>query len=140
LEKRVRIPIHPELHEYLISLDGSDDPEAFIHPTLAEKKVPGKSGLSLAFSKIVTKAGIKSRLLRPHKSTEMPTRSHRVRSLTFHSLRHTATSCLANEGVPEDIRMKVLGHSDKAVHAKYTHHDEKALREAMTKLPKLSFS
>jgi hypothetical protein len=42
--------------------------------------------------------------------------------------------------VPEDIRMKVLGHSDKAVHAKYTHHDEKALREAMTKLPKLSFS
>ena len=94
----------------------------------------------LSFSKLVTKAGIKSRLLRPHKSTEMPTRSHRVRSLTFHSLRHTATSCLANEGVPEDIRMKVLGHSDKAVHAKYTHHDEKALREAMTKLPKLSFS
>ena len=140
LEKRVRIPIHPELHEYLMSLDGSDDPEAFVHHTLAEKKVPGKSGLSLSFSKLVTKAGIKSRLLRPHKSTEMPTRSHKVRSLTFHSLRHTATSCLANEGVPEDIRMKVLGHSDKAVHAKYTHHDEKALREAMTKLPKLSFS
>lgn len=140
LEKRVRIPIHPDLHEYLISLDGLDDPEAFIHPTLAEKKVPGKSGLSLAFSRIVTKAGIKSRLLRPHKSTGMPTRSHRVRSLTFHSLRHTATSCLANEGVPEDVRMKVLGHSDKAVHAKYTHHDERALREAMAKLPKLSLS
>jgi len=140
LEKMVRIPIHPELHDYLMSLDGSDDPDALVHPSLAQKKVAGKSGLSLAFSRIVTKAGIKSRLLRPQKSSGMPSRSRRVRSLTFHSLRHTATSCLANEGVPEDVRMKVLGHSDKAVHAKYTHHDERALREAMAKLPKLSFS
>ena len=140
LEKMVRIPIHPELHDYLMSLDGSDDPDAVVHPSLAQKKVAGKSGLSLAFSRIVTKAGIKSRLLRPQKSSGMPSRSRRVRSLTFHSLRHTATSCLANEGVPEDVRMKVLGHSDKAVHAKYTHHDERALREAMAKLPKLTFS
>jgi len=140
LEKMVRIPIHPELHEYLMSLDGSDDPEAFVHPTLAEKKVPGKSGLSLSFSKIVARSGIKSRLLRPQKGTEALTRRHKVRSLTYHSLRHTATSWLANEGVPEDLRMKVIGHSDKAVHAKYTHHDEKALREAMGKLPKLNFS
>jgi integrase len=140
LEKMVRIPIHPDLHEYLMSLDGSDDPEAFIHPTLAEKKVPGKSGLSLSFSKIVTRSGIKSRLLRPQKSTEALTRRHKVRSLTFHSLRHTATSWLANEGVPDDVRMKLVGHSDKAVHAKYSHHDERALREAIGKLPKLNIS
>jgi len=140
LEKRVQIPIHPNLHEYLMSLDGSDDPDAFVHPNLAEKKVPGKSGLSLSFSKLVAKAGIKSQLLRPHKNTEMPTRSHRVRSLTYHSLRHTAISYLANEGVPDDVRMKALGHSDKAVHARYTHHDEKTLRDAVEKLPKLNFS
>ena len=138
LEKMVRIPIHPELHEYLMSLDGSDDPEAFVHPVLAEKKVPGKSGLSLSFSKIVSSAGIKSRLLRPQKHAEALTRRHKVRSLTFHSLRHTATSWLANEGVPDDVRMKLVGHSDKAVHAKYSHHDERALREAIGKLPKLN--
>jgi len=63
-----------------------------------------------------------------------------VRSLTFHSLRHTATSWLANEGVPDDVRMKLVGHSDKAVHAKYSHHDERALREAIGKLPKLNIS
>ena len=140
LEKMVRIPIHPDLHEYLMSLDGSDDPEAFVHPALAEKKVPGKSGLSLRFSKIVSSAGIKSRLLRPQKHTEALTRRHKVRSLTFHSLRHTATSWLANEGVPDDVRMKLVGHSDKAVHAKYSHHDERALREAIGKLPKLNIS
>ena len=140
LEKMVRIPIHPDLHEYLMSLDGSDDPEAFVHPTLAEKKVPGKSGLSLSFSRIVSSAGIKSRLLRPQKHTDALTRRHNVRSLTFHSLRHTATSWLANEGVPDDVRMKLVGHSDKAVHAKYSHHDERALREAIGKLPKLNIS
>ena len=140
LEKMVRIPIHPDLHEYLMSLDGSDDPEAFVHPTLAEKKVQGKSGLSLSFSRIVSSAGIKSRLLRPQKHTEALTRRHKVRSLTFHSLRHTATSWLANEGVPDDVRMKLVGHSDKAVHAKYSHHDERALREAIGKLPKLNIS
>ena len=138
LEKMVRIPIHPDLHEYLMSLNGSDDPEAFVHPVLAEKKVPGKSGLSLSFSKIVARAGIKSRLLRPQKNTEALTRRHKVRSLTFHSLRHTATSWLANEGVPDDVRMKLVGHSDKAVHAKYSHHDERALREAIGKLPTLN--
>jgi integrase len=140
LEKSVLIPMHHKLHEYLMSLDCSDDPEAFVHPALAEKKVPGKSGLSLSFSRLVAKAGIKSRLLRPHKNTEMPTRSHKVRSLTFHSLRHTATSCLANKRVPADIRMKLAGHSDKAVHARYTHHEEQVLREAIEMLPPLVYS
>jgi len=36
--------------------------------------------------------------------------------------------------------MKLVGHSDKAVHAKYSHHDERALREAIGKLPKLNIS
>jgi len=138
LEKKIRIHIHPELHDHFMSLDGSDDPEAFLQPNLAEKQVGGKSGLSLAFSRLVAKAGIKSRLLRPQKSTETTTRRHKVRSLTFHSLRHTANSWLANEGVPEELRMKILGHSDKSIHAKYTHHDEKALREAIAKLPRLN--
>lgn len=138
LEKKVRIHIHPELHDHFMSLDVSDNPEAFLQPNLAEKQVGGKSGLSLAFSRLVAKAGIKSRLLRPHKTTENPTRRHKVRSLTFHSLRHTANSWLANEGVSEELRMKILGHSDKTIHAKYTHHDEKALREAIAKLPRLN--
>lgn len=140
LEKRVQIPIHPELHDYLISLEVPDDPEAFINPTLAKRKVPGNSGLSFAFSRLVTKTGIKNHFLRPEKETVVPSKRRRIRSLTFHSLRHTATSLLANQGVPEDIRMKVIGHSDKVVHAKYTHHDEQTLRNAMLKLPKLSLN
>jgi len=140
LGKRVNVPIHPLLHEYLVSLDASDDPDAFVNPTLAKKRGSGKSGLSVGFSKIMKVAGIKNTLLRPRESTKTLTRSHEMHALSHHSLRHTCNSWLSNEGVPEDVRMKVVGHSDKAVHARYTHHDEKTLRDAVAKLPKLNFS
>jgi integrase len=138
--KRVNVPIHPLLHEYLVSLDASDDPDAFVNPTLAKKRGSGKSGLSVGFSKIMKLAEIKNTLLRPRESTKTLTRSHEMHALTHHSLRHASNSWLANEGIPEDVRMKVVGHSDKAVHARYTHHDEKTLRDAVAKLPKLNFS
>lgn len=140
LGKRVNVPIHPLLHEYLVSLDASDDPDAFVNPNLAKKRGSGKSGLSVGFSKIMKVAGIKNTLLRPLESTKTLTRSHKMHTLSHHSLRHTCNSWLSNEGVPEDVRMKVVGHSDKAVHARYTHHDEKTLRDAVAKLPKLNFS
>ncbi|NCY22844.1 hypothetical protein EBX31_12925, partial [bacterium] len=68
LGKRARIPIHPTFRDYLISLGGQDDPESFIFPNLAKKKVPGQSGLSRRFSEIVEKAGIENSLLRPESS------------------------------------------------------------------------
>ncbi|NDF98684.1 MAG: site-specific integrase [Chitinophagia bacterium] len=137
LGKKVKIPIHPTLHEYLLSLEGQDDPEAYLFPILARKKVPGQSGLSLRFADLVTRAGIQNTLLRPE--TKALARSRRVRGLTYHSLRHSAISALANEGVPEEVRMKISAHSDKKVHRGYTHFEERALRDAVTKLPKLNF-
>ena len=136
LGKKIKIPIHPTLHEYLISLEGQDDPNAFLFPNLASKKVPGQSGLSLRFSSLVEKAAIKNTLLRPE--SKNLARSRRVRGLTYHSLRHSAISALANEGVPEEIRMKISAHSDRVVHAKYTHHEERILRDSVAKLPHLS--
>jgi len=138
--KRINVPIHPLLQEHLLSLDASDDPDAYVLPTLAKKSVSGKSGISLSFYKLMEEAGIKNTLLRSQESTKMLTKSHKVHSLTHHSLRHTVISNLANEGVHDDVRMKALGHSDKAIHARYTHHDERALREAIGKLPKLNIS
>ena len=40
---------------------------------------------------------------------------------TFHSLRHSFNSALANAGVAEEVRMKLTGHSSKAMNTRYTH-------------------
>ncbi len=55
---------------------------------------------------------------------------------SFHSLRHSFTSWLAEADVLPDVRQKLTGHSSAKVHAGYTHHD-KALVRAIKKLPSL---
>ena len=54
---------------------------------------------------------------------------------TFHSLRHSFNSALANAGVTEEIRMKLTGHSSKAMNTRYTHLEVSTLKSAMTSLP-----
>lgn len=43
--------------------------------------------------------------------------------LSFHSLRHTFVTRLANAGVAEDVRMRLAGHTNAATHSIYTHED-----------------
>jgi len=40
---------------------------------------------------------------------------------TFHSLRHSFNSALANAGVAEEVRRKLTGHFSPMMNAKYTH-------------------
>jgi site-specific recombinase XerD len=40
-------------------------------------------------------------------------------SLSFHSLRHSFVSALANAGVAPDLRQKLAGHSELKSHARY---------------------
>ncbi len=51
-----------------------------------------------------------------------------------HTLRHSFATALANAGVPEEIRMKLTGHSSKEIHAKYSHFDLRALESAIDAL------
>lgn len=55
---------------------------------------------------------------------------------TFHSLRHTFSSWLAEEDVHSDVRQKLTGHSSAGIHSRYTHHNE-SLSRAVLKLPQL---
>ena len=41
--------------------------------------------------------------------------------ITFHTLRHTAASLLAELGEPEAIRKEVMGHRNIATTQRYTH-------------------
>jgi integrase len=56
---------------------------------------------------------------------------------SFHSLRHSFTTALANSNVPSDLRMKLTGHKSKVVHQVYSHHEMKTLRNAIELLPRI---
>lgn len=85
-------------------------------PVLAGKAGGGKSGLSMAFKRIMEHAEIKGRLLR-----EANGEGRSQSSLSFHSLRHGFVSVMANAGVAQELRQKLTGHAsaenERAVHA-----------------------
>jgi len=60
--------------------------------------------------------------------------SRRFSKLTFHSLRHSFNSHLADAGVPEELRMKLTGHKSRDVHQRYTHQQLATLKDAVDKL------
>lgn len=87
---------------------------------------PMKPGtLSTAFRRIMTKAGVPAEVTLP---------GGIAASRSFHSLRHSFASWLAEGDIHADVRQKLTGHSSAGVHAKYTHHDA-ALDRAITVLP-----
>lgn len=82
---------------------------------------------SMQFSAIMGKAGVP-------KEIEQPGGLKASRS--FHALRHTFASWLAENDVHADVRQKLTGHSSSKIHARYSHHDE-ALDRAVGTLPSL---
>lgn len=53
---------------------------------------------------------------------------------TFHLLRHSFNSALANAGVAEEVRMKLTGHASPMMNKNYTHLQVATLKNAMTSL------
>lgn len=56
--------MHPELEEHLLSRKISDDPNTFLFPSLAGKSGGGRSGLSMAFKRLMEKAGVEAGIAR----------------------------------------------------------------------------
>jgi integrase len=131
----LKVPIHSELEDYLLSRRVPDDARKPLFPKLYQFRGSGKSGLSAGFRRLMTKAGIDAGIARQR--TGKAGRS--VSRLSFHSLRHSFTSALANAGIAPEVRQKLTGHADAKSHAVYTHHEFEALRaslEAIAQLPK----
>ncbi|HEV7924501.1 MAG TPA: tyrosine-type recombinase/integrase [Verrucomicrobiae bacterium] len=128
----VTVPIHPDLDAQLSKLARSDKPEKFIMPSMADKGPGGRHGLSESFKAIMRKAGVDSQ--RVERRIGVRTLSRR----TFHALRHSFTSALANAGVAPELRMKLTGHTTEAAHRGYSHHELETLRAAVCKLPGIS--
>ncbi|MBI5692037.1 MAG: tyrosine-type recombinase/integrase [Verrucomicrobia bacterium] len=137
--RRVIIPLVASIAEYLQSLPSSDDPHAPVFPraySLAIKS-NGESRLSQQFHSILVAANLASERKR-EKTGLGRSRRRTVSPISFHSLRHTATSLLKNAGVTEAVAMDIIGHDSKAISQSYTHIDEKTKRAALEKLPRLA--
>jgi integrase len=127
-KKPLNVPLHPQLEKELRKNPGIGKTPMF--PSLAGRDTGGKHGLTGHFKAIMEKAGIEGKHVEAHGSRTLS-------SLSFHSLRHSFTSALANRGVSPEVRMKLTGHSDKDVHAGYTHHELETLRSAVAHIPSL---
>jgi integrase len=141
--RRILIPIAEPLLSYLTNVSSSDDPKAFVFPRAAARLVRCREehsgGLSNQFHDILASAGLVQRRSH-HKANDGSGRAARRRSseISFHSLRHTATSLLKNAGVPQSVVMDIIGHESRAVSQVYTHVGEAEKRQAMAVLPSLS--
>jgi integrase len=127
--KPVTAPLHPDLKNHLFKLAG-DNPRAPLCPTLQKRSVGGRKGLSVTFTNIMRDAGIGQQQVKGKGK-----QGRMFSKLSFHSLRHTFTSALANANVPAEVRQKLTGHADDATHQKYTHLELAPLEAAIAKLP-----
>jgi integrase len=126
------IPLHPELEAHVLDLPVGEK-QPLLCPTLAKRKVSGKYGLSIQFHKILAAAEIKQETVAATGEA-----GHTFNKYTFHSLRHSFVSELANAGIAPDVRQLLAGHSDDRSHAVYTHTQLATLRAAVAKLPRLA--
>jgi integrase len=127
----VVLPVHPDFSAWLAEQTRGIG-KAPIFPSLAGKTGGGKSGLSMKFRGIMGRAGIVGRVLRQRTENSA---GRTQSSLSFHSLRHSFNSALANAGVAQELRQKLTGHASAAMNAKYTHHELDNLRAAVAKVP-----
>jgi integrase len=133
------IPLHTNFQAWLKNQTRGIG-KAPVFPDLYGKKSGGCSGLSATFKKLMEKAGVVGKIVRRGVADRESMEGNKARtgrqtsSLTFHSLRHTATSQMANAGIEADQRKAITGHSDDRVHDRYTHYQLDTLKRAVKKI------
>jgi integrase len=129
----VQVPIHQDLYEYLLELPCSDRPKKPVFPKLFDKPGAGKSGLSMSFKRLMERAGIDDGVARK-KDGKL---GRNVSRLSFHSLRHSFNSAMANADVPLEIRQRLTGHASKEMNKHYTHLELATVRRAVESISRL---
>jgi integrase len=138
-ERRQMIPLAPPLLRYAESLPASDQPDAPLFPRIFDTAQRHKhaGNLSNEFYNILVSAGLAKK--KTHKADPENRKGRSAKreqnEVSFHSLRHTATSLLKSAGVSEAVAMEFVGHDSKSVSRQYTHIDTDTLRLAADKLP-----
>jgi integrase len=130
----MHLPLAKPLLNYLLSLPSTDNPKDFIFPKSAKVAQKRVGTLSNKFYGVLTSIGFAA--VRSHEATKKGRRGGReVSELSFHSLRHSATTLLKAAGVSDVIAREIIGHESETVSRNYTHFDAEDLRDAIEKLP-----
>lgn len=130
------LPIAAPLMEHLLTIAGHDDPKAYLFPTVATLN---QTTQSARFTAILEKAGIIELTEAERKHAKQDKGQRREsKGVSFHSLRHTATSLLKNAGVSDVVAREIIGHKSEAVSRLYTHIESGTLKAALDRLPNLT--
>lgn len=133
--RRVQIlPLGKQLLRHIETLPAGDDTRAPLCPTLQGRTV---SWLSNQFFEIMATAGlVKSRGDHQKEEGKAGRSTRRQMSpISFHALRHTATSLVKNAGVCDVVARDIIGHESEAVSRNYTHIETNTKRAAVDKMP-----
>ncbi len=140
--RRQILPITVPLRKWLeVHRDPSTPATGAIFPGFLA--VIGKAGrvgtLSNQFYALMVSVGLASARSHQKKADGLGRDGRRSQNdLSFHSLRHTATSLMKNAGISPAIVQEFVGHDSKAVSQHYTHIELSSLRKAADALPSLS--
>jgi integrase len=132
----VRIPIAGPLLAHIENLPAGDDAKAPLHPRAARHATVNGSTLSRQFAELLASVGLAKE--RGHeKEEEGRGRAARraASELSFHSLRHTATSLMKNAGISPAIVQDIIGHESAEISAHYTHVEHSAKAQALAAMP-----
>lgn len=104
-----------------------------LFPSLRGRRTGGgkkHGGLSDEFKAIMAKAGVRGKIIKPKGG------QNSLESLSFHSFRHTFSTWLERNNVPEAVRMRLTGHATQKAHRNYVHSDPNAIWETLEGLEK----
>lgn len=145
--RRQILPLAAPLRRHLDGLPAGDNPRQPLHPrAFGVVARQGKSAmLSRQFRELMADAGlapVQTHVRMKADGKGEPTGNgragrRRTSEISFHALRHTATSLMKNAGVSAAVVQEFIGHESDAVNRIYTHIETASLRRAADALPDL---
>jgi integrase len=127
-KKKIVVAMHDELVTTLGELTQGVG-KAPLFPSLSGGKPGSAGGLSNQFAAIMKNTGVVAIL-----GEKKTGKGRQTRDKSFHSLRHTFVSRLANADISRDVRKKMAGHASDRAHDNYTHLELAAQRAALAKI------
>jgi integrase len=131
--RKAVIGLHADFLDWITNREVPDRPDSYVFPSLANRSGAGRNGLSKAFEAIMTRAGIKSAVIRVGNAGK----GRSLRALSFHSFRHGAATAVFNAAALKEITRRVTNHAPGGVVARYIHEDLEAIRAATQLIPRL---
>jgi integrase len=122
----IHLPLLPPVLEAILALPAGDTPDAHLLPGIAALAPSSRSN---QFRRILVSCGLAVK-----RGTRSGATCRTPSELSFHSLRHSATTMLKAAGVSDAIARAIIGHESEAISRAYTHLDLETIRAAMAKI------